>query len=357
MPTRSPWIAALFLSPIFLSAQNRAIEDFNNRLTAVEKQVENRTFYNAPGNPKVVDGYNLFITGDFLYWKATENGLTYALRANSPMDDPLTGKIQFKDPHFRWDYGFRLGFGYNIPHGDWDLYVNWTHFNTGAHDHAKPKENSGLFPVWAFPAGTLNIGFVPEAKAFWKLNLSIIDLELGKEFFVGKKLTLHPHLDVRTVWVDQHYTVDYIDRTTPFFDQVKMKNDYWGIGPRLGIDLQWMLRWGFSINGSADAALVYGEFDISQHEEDKESPSNHLRFHEEMHNAIAITDLGIYLSWDYMFSHDQYHIGLQVGWEQTIFFEQNQLFRFLDPFYQGSIVSNQGNLMLQGITLSGRIDF
>ena len=344
----------LFFIPIAAMAQNQTPDQFDQRLTALEKQVQNKTLYNAPARSEVVDGYNFFLTGDFLYWKAEENGLTYAFKVKHPENDLFNNHLHLKDPHFEWDYGFRVGAGWNIPHDHWDLYLNWTHFYTGAQGHVHANQDEGIFPVWAAPFGPLGNHFVLRSKAFWKLYLNILDAELGKEYYVGKKLSLRPHLDIRTVWIDQHFTVDYED--PDLNDRVEMKQNYWGIGPRVGLDLQWWLCWGLSICGNADISLVYGKIRSHQEEEMVGVPG-HLHYNQHLHITRAITDLGLYLAWDHMFYHDQYHFGLKAGWEEHLFFGQNQLFRFLDPFFNGSIVSNQGDLALQGWTFSARIDF
>lgn len=332
-------------------------QTFSERLTAVERQVKTQTLYNASSRAEVVDGYNLFLTGDLLYWKGEENGLTYALKSDVPNGNLLSGKTDFKDPDFEWDIGFRIGLGYNIPHDNWDLYANWTHFNTGAHGSVNAERDDQLFPVWALPAGPLNTHAISRAKSFWKLSLNTLDVELGKEYYVGKSLSLRPHLDLRTAWIDQHFTVDYENPPNHFEDQVSMKNDYWGIGPRLGLNLQWWLSKSFSIEGGGAVSLVYGDFSIHQREEVKKAPDDgiHLRHH--LHITRAMTDLGLFIAWDHMFFHNQFHLGVKLGWEQHIIFEQNQFFRFLDPYFQGSIVSNQGDLTLQGWTFAGRIDF
>lgn len=332
-------------------------QDFDNRLSALESQVQNQSFYNAPARPEIAKGYNLFLTGDVLYWKAEENGLTYGVKTSDATADPLSGKLQLKDPHFVWDTGFRVGLGYNIPHDKWDFYANWTRFYTGAHAHSHAKGGGGIFPVWAFPAGQLNVGFVEKSKAHWKLSLNMLDIELGKEFQVSRRLSLRPHLDLRTAWIDQSYSIDYENITTPFFDKVSMDCDYWGIGPRAGLGFQWNLISGFSIDGDAEISLIYGNDSLRQSEKVHTAPANHLHFKEHMHSTRAITDLGLFLSWDQMLGHGNYHFSVKAGWEQHIFFEQNQFFRFLDPFFQGSIVSNQGDLMLQGWTFKGRLDF
>ncbi len=347
----------LLLAPLPLLAATDPIEEFNTRLTAVEHQLKTQTLYNAPALPQVHDPYHIFFTGDFLYWKAEENGLTYALKVESPASAELSGSIELIDPHFRWDCGFRLGMGFDLPHDYWDLYFNWTRFYTGAHGHCNTNAVQGIFPVYAFPSGPLQNAFVPHSKAFWKLFLNILDSELGKEYYVGKRLSLRPHLDLRTAFIDQEFTVDYENPPKAFFDRVKLKNDYWGVGPRTGLDFQWWITDGLSFSGNVAVSLVYGNFSIHQKEELEGSSTPSLHFHKHLHTARAITDLGLYIGWDHMCFHDTFHFGIRAGWEQHVFFEQNQFFRFVDPYFQGSIVSNQGNLMLQGWTFSARLDF
>jgi hypothetical protein len=332
---------------------------FNERLTAAEQQLKTCPFYNPSARAQVAKGYNLFLTGDFLYWKATENGLTYAVSSNNPDGTLSTTHLKLFEPHFRYDYGFKVGAGFNIGHDAWDLYANWTHFYTGAHAHKHAKSGEGLYPVWAFPSGPLSGLTVQEAQEHWKLFLSLLDVELGKEYYVGKHLSLRPHLDIRTAWINQDFNCEYnraVSGFVTFDDRVEMKNDYWGVGPRLGLDSQWWLGAGFSFYGKAAFSLIYGPYSIKQ-EEKAETLSKKLVFHREMHIARAITDLGLYFAWDHMFFDNSYHFGVMGGWEQHLFFEQNQLFRFLDPLFQGSLLSNQGDLTLQGWTLSARIDF
>ncbi|MES2122544.1 MAG: Lpg1974 family pore-forming outer membrane protein [Chlamydiota bacterium] len=348
---------SLCLTSALLHAQDNTPQQFDERLSALELEVQKRPFYNAPARPEIANGYNLFFTGDFLYWKAEENGLTYALKTSNATQSPLSGKLSLKDPHFEWDMGFRLGLGYNIPHDEWDIYANWTRFYTDAHGHTHAKENEGIYPVWAFPAGPINLEFVQKSKAHWSLFLNILDIELGKEYQVSKRLSLRPHLDLRTAWINQNYSVKYEILSPVLFDKVKMSCDYWGIGPRAGLGFQWNIVSGFSIDGDADISLIYGNDSLHQSEKSHPTPDDHLHFKEHMHSARAITDLGLFLSWDQMLGHGNYHFSIKAGWEQHIFFEQNQFFRFLDPFFQGSIVSNQGDLMLQGWTAKARIDF
>ena len=57
------------------------------------------------------------------------------------------------------------------------------------------------------------------------------------------------------------------------------------------------------------------------------------------------------------FSRDRYHFGVKFGWEFNVFFDQNQLVRFVGDTAPGSFVQNDGELSFQGLTLGMRFDF
>lgn len=81
---------------------------------------------------------NFFIEASVLYWfpkvAGTEfiNGV-YSLKKCKFMDKPFSvGStkhcLEFVDLSANW--GFRVGFGYNLPCDGWDLFLNYTSFNS-----------------------------------------------------------------------------------------------------------------------------------------------------------------------------------------------------------------------------------
>ena len=58
-----------------------------------------------------------------------------------------------------------------------------------------------------------------------------------------------------------------------------------------------------------------------------------------------------------VFFWERYHIGIQAGWENHMFFNQNQFIRFTDSNAQASFFANQGDLTLQGFSARVRFDF
>lgn len=350
-----------------------SIKELQNKVSLLQQQVnniqekQNQKVYPSAGRPQVAHGWNVFLTGDLLYWRANVNQVPYALKA--PIHDqasfyPVGGK--FKYPEFEWNFGFRVGAGWNTCRDDWDLFAEWTRIHLSAHGHDKSSGTQFLFPTYA--DSIMAAAAANTAEEHWHLHLNMIDLELGRECYLGKAFTLRPHIGVRTAWIDQHFNFEYDGQTliqNSSFNDVEYHNDFWGMGLRGGLDSQWELGWGISIFGDFALSLLYGNFSVSR-ENDLSALILGSQFvfdktnHDSYHLARAIADMSMGLRWDYMFLKDRYHIGLQAGWEEHIFWGQNQLYNFMDAialFNHGKTVFNNGDLTTQGFTFSARLDF
>lgn len=356
-----------FLSTLIATSRgwtdtSEMLQSFDERLTALETKVKEEKIYNSPARAEVVKGYNLFFTGDFLYFQAEENGLDFGIKTNNPTFTPTDDNLRYKNLDFDYDIGFRAGVGFNVPHDAWDLYGNWTHYNTEVNGHSHAIAGDGIFPIWSgfSPVQQGNPFYVIDAHARLQLNLNMIDVELGREYDVGKWLTIRPSMAIRTGFIDQHYHVIYspiILNNVAGIDKIKMKNEYWGIGPKAGIDTQWTLGKGLSVYGSAAVSLLFGEFTLRKNETFEGLALPNLKVHHDFHQVRAITDLEIGIRWDFLLAHDQYHFGLRAGYEQHLYFGQNQLDRVVYNAFNSNIVSNLGDLSLQGWTAALRVDF
>lgn len=330
------------------------VRNLENRVSALEQRKGASGMINPSGRPEVKDGADIFITGDLLIWQSHVNGLGYVIKnRGAGLSDSST-----KELHYNWDPGFRVGFGWNTPHDGWDLFANWTSYHNKATSYVSTGSSSFLYPSLAAPAFSL---LAPtSARAHWRLNLNMVDLELGREFFVSKWLTLRPFVGMRSAWIHQRMNVAYNQPAADEVFYVNMKNKYWGIGVRPGLNTQWGLGCGFSFYGNTSLSLLYGFFDLDQDQYSVTSVSivdpdidNDHSFR--VGRAIAEIQLGI--RWEHMLANDHLHFSIQTGWENLMFFGQNQFDRFVNATTIGTFVSNQGDLTIQGYTLSMRMDF
>lgn len=445
------WVIAFTVFTIAAQAD----DDVNPQMTSGSQKVANKSqncVINPPVRPLVEKGYGVFATGSFLWWKAIQDDLHYVSKAASVtcpgnfLLNSYDGKLY--NPDFKWDYGFELGLGYNLPYDGWDLYANWIRFDTsaknkhcgclcppGANANAtrpvmqQPGKCNGinvpptcppcadivLFPTFAPVITSDQYATTLQASSHWNLHLNLIDGELGRDFYVSKKLTLRPSIGIRGAFVDQTLDVNYrsnLNIINPInagfgIDSAsligtasscsKFENDFQGVGPKFGIDTDWILGKGFSIYGNAAIALVWGEFDIESNSvfnicADFEATtvtlqsisqlvneSNSYRLRQEFHSTKAMTDLALGVQWQMTFM-DRIGLLLQLGWDHHLLFNQNQMIRLLEqftpfplaPLVPGilqSVIPNltttevfvtprrNGDLSLQGLTFTARLDF
>lgn len=382
------------------------VRNLEHRVNALEYR-NNSCMLNPPARPTQKCDWGVLITVEPLFLKAYENGLDFAVTTQNgplftaPVNPPnansatsLQGRSKGKRINFEWDWGVRVGLGANLPHDGWDIIANWTHFFTNAHKSLVAAPNEVIEPTLLHPQsgggsfGSKGVlqqqsGASLGAKSRWKLRLNEIDLELGRQFFVSKWLTLKPHGGFRTAWVRQTLDTDYTNMLVQpvavvgsnesfSSSNVFMKNNYWGLGLIAGLDTQWGLSCGWSLFGNFAASILYGYFDTFHDESaivGAPLPTvnglgfvvgqeyNFFNYHRFYHMGRFITDFIIGLSYDTYFCDEDYHLGFDAGWEHHLFFGQNQFVVFIGDVEMGQSITNQGDLYLQGFSVKVRFDF
>jgi hypothetical protein len=353
----------IFTSTVMADTDNAQMRNLENRMNALEQRKGASGMINPPGRPQVRDGADLFLFGDLFYWNAHENGLPVAV-INEGSDVNLSD-ADAKVIHSDWDFGFRLGVGYNLPHDGWDVNLTWLRFHTHGHKRVHADSDEFIFPTRAH-AGDLINTVCDKSHSHWKLHLNQLDLDLGREFFVSKWVTLRPHFGLRTDWIYQKWDTDYRNFTgiaTPNEIEAEYKDNWWGMGLEAGLDTQWGLGGGWSLFGNMTGAILYGFHDMN-YEDEVSPPQDYTNSKGKFADvdfsyrvSHPVLDLMMGLRYDCMFSDDRFHFGIEAGWEHHIYFSQNQFPVFVDDASLGDFVTNQGDLTFQGWTIAARFDF
>ena len=273
---RKLWPLALtsllaFTSIVEAATDNAQMRNMENRITALEQRRGANGMLNPPARPQVKDGADLFVTLDLLVWQARETGLALGIMSQTPDTDVIAGG-KVSNFTFEWNPGFRLGVGYNMGHDSWDLNLTWLRFNTTGHRKAHAHSNQVFYPRLQHPADPVaNDNTFSKVKGHWRMELNQLDLDLGREFYVSKWLTLRPHFGLRSDWIHQKLTAKY-DHDAFFIPaqdtHVKDKDHWWGIGLEGGLDTQWGLGGGWSIYANICAAIIYGFHHLSYTDND-----------------------------------------------------------------------------------------
>jgi Legionella pneumophila major outer membrane protein precursor len=311
--------------------------------------------------------YDLSYTSSFdlLFWRAHEKSLVLTNKTSPVFFTDNFTDAKVLHPHFNWNVGFRVGFAYAIPCSPWQAALDWTFYETTIHQkrntNSSGDDPEGMFPIWAIAPDIIAGDYVSLAELEGKLNLNVVDLDFNYAFYCGNCFVIKPHGGVRTAWINQHahmvyaggiFLLDIISGGVSMrgADHVHLRNNFWGMGPRIGLKPELFLGNGFSLYGDAAISVLVAIFSIQQ----KEEYLSHERFEWKKHRTRArwVGDLSAGIAWKTFLCEEQNVLTLKLGWEYHIFFHQLELKG--DAFH---LVSHDRNLDVQGITLGSEIEF
>jgi hypothetical protein len=316
--------------------------------------------------PRVARGADVFVTADFIYWNVRQDGLAYANTGTIKgflllTDQNIATKGHVFHPDFKWEPGFKVGLGMNLSHDGWDLYAQYTWLRSKPNRTSKASvvnDVNNLKANWQVYGLDPLVDDLIYADTKWRLRFNVIDLELGRNFYASKFLTMRPHIGLKGSWQDDDLVNRY--RFIPMdLSQVRMRNniDYWGIGVRTGSNNAWYFMRNFCLFGDFALSALWSRFEIRRKDfntrdfvNEPENEILHLHTENTVRSLKAVLELTIGLRYDVWWSDDDYHFGLQAGWEEQLWFSHNQHYKVLE---EGA----HGDLTLQGLTVKARLDF
>jgi hypothetical protein len=313
--------------------------------------------YNQSAIIDVCGSWDFFITGTFLWIQPIEEQLEFALTSYNNAVTSV-GKIHKLD--FDWKPAFKVGCGKNFNHDNWDAYFQYTRIKTSMSSSAKKGNtpNEELRDMWLNQAVLAN---TTEVKENWKLKFNIIDFELARAFYNGKKLVFRPYYGLKGGWINQSINITDTQTTGNITGSFKSKS--WLIGPRIGVNSQWQAGCGFRINGNAAASLFYQQFHkLEKREPYINNPTLWYTYSGAINHSITNINAsleGLFgIGYGTYFYRNNYHFDIDIGYEIQLFLDQNML-RYIQQFsnYNNNNVSKAGNLLFHGLNITVRFDF
>lgn len=252
---------------------------------------------------------NLSISGEFLYWRAFQSGLDICVpRRVSDRITPsghVTSTFSGKghDLDFRWDPGYRVGVRYGFACNEWDIAASWTHF----HSHAN---GSG--------------------HRHWNINFDVIDVTTGYEPEMGLCFDIRPFIGLRGAQIDQKLHAGHRDES-----HKHLKAEFEGLGPLLGLGVDWEIGCNFSLYASASVAWLYGNFHVKSFERDRFVDAvNICKLRKHLDANIAGADATIGIRWQRCFCKNK-QFYLQLGLEHHRYFNFNRIGCYGDLSFDG----------------------
>jgi hypothetical protein len=354
--------------------------DMDSRVTQLENQMQQVRTETAMGtygantataSPQIEgDCYGWFFTADVLYWHAKVGGTEFAYTDNDPVGAlPIKGRVKHID--FEWDWGFRFGLGYNFDHDGWDIRAEYTYFDSNGSDSTSAGLNSTVIPLRGTSGIVATVAnpayqfiFCGSAKSQYDFDYQSVDLELGRAYFVSRTLSFRPHWGLKSAWIDQQQITRYTGGTANDNNlglgvntvHVKDDCDFWGLGPRVGVDSKWYLGCGFSIFGNVAGALLFGHFDVNHKERYSLLQDNRVKMSANRHAFSPNVQMQLGLRYDTYVHCGKQHIGVGLGYEANYWWRQNQMLK-IDDAQVLKYERYSEDVSMHGLTLDIKWDF
>ena len=293
------------------------------------------------------DGMEWFVTGDYTYWTAREDNIEFAVvdtpQGAGAAQDVSQGQVY--RPNNKWVSGFKAGLGSNFCHDGWDVYAEYTWFKSKSN-----KSLSGFAEIDATPGVTVladiywnvdtdsNSGNdYGSAAAEWRLNMNIVDLELGRNFYVSPRLMLRPFYGLKGAWNKQHMNVSF-DGANPGAGEpvvgaaTKNQIKNWGIGVRAGMDTSWHFCRDLSVIGDLALTGLWEQFKVTRFDVSTTAGAvtdSGINLKENQYGVKPIIEWMLGLKWETGLSCDDYHLSVTAAWEEQVWFGQIDSCAFL----------------------------
>ncbi len=292
-----------------------------------------------------------FITeAQFLYFRSFEKGLalTNSSKPISAATDFTRGSL--KNPKFYFQPGFKISLGYEF-NNPWKIEASYLRLHQRANRSNNLPQGSGNFPIWSFGDMITKNSFITSSKMGWKLALNRIDLLASYPLSFPPWVTLTPIFGIENAFIDQNMNYNYQGGIFPNSkSKTSMINNYFGIGPKIGIIPSFTFGRGVSLVGRATASYYMGKFYI--HQKQKYISDTVFSKDSSYFQGRWNTDLGIYLNYQTNPLTNKIVFSASGGYEYFVFFNQYQLQRGSIHFF-----SDNHNLKVYGWNLKLKVEF
>ena len=273
-----------------------------------------------------------FAAAGLVYWRPFENGLDTCVSSEF-IDEVVDGAAisildsDRRDPRFEWSPGFWVGAGYEFACSNWAVAAFWTHFNTNSHGSG---DGGG--------------------RGKFHIDFDVVDILAAYDFKASPCFALRPFAGVRGVRIDQKlHNGEFFDSipfstTTEVFTTNKKKQNFWGVGPVIGIEGDFDIGCGFSLYAEGSVSWLYGKFDVKFFEREVSIDAVDICIgRKHLDGNIAAADAEIGVRWMTCFC-DNMELVLQFGLEHHRYFNYNR-------------IGNYGDLTFDGFNVSAGIGF
>lgn len=274
-------------------------------------------------------------------------------------DTLVTEKNGYQNNNWGWNWGVKATIGFRVSEDAWDLSFNFAYLQATKRQHNRANTTStptksiyplsGVLTTLSFNNKYNPVTTQSEFDSFsLRNNFNIYDsnIDLAREFFVSKKLSLKPIAGIKGTLIEQKAYIRFVNGMPNPNGTFTNKNNYWGVGPQAGAGIRFGFSRHVSLNCQLDGALLWGQI------RNKEMYLNYttgappfpLNNTYKANRYQLVPNFNIYAGFvfDTNFSHDTKNIAFNVGYENRYFLNS------IDT--ANSVTRAKGSTSLQGFS-------
>jgi hypothetical protein len=248
-----------------------------------------------------------------LYVQPNGSDFLYGQKTVSSSATSTVNRSLGVDGDYQW--GYHVDVQYVLPGDGPDITLGYTHLDSDDSE-SKSGLSSTAFSGITIPAAASAV--VANAKSDY--DYIDVDLLLGKEFVLQNRYHFHPFAGVRYASIDTKdrasYNVTAAAATTTSTGEVR--NDFDGVGPRVGLDAGIEVANGFSLVARAAGSMIIGNYDWKS-TTTTSTTSNTVRNSEE-NILVPEADYRLGVNYTHHFSPET-SVGVELGWTTVHYFD------------------------------------
>ncbi len=348
--------------------------------------------YNAPARIDVTNSWDAFIKGSFIYWLPKLKGMEYAItrpadyNTNVNAVSPPVNRVYKLHNVSQSDYkpGFKLALGTNLAHDNWTMMIEYVRLTGTNSSSVSLSTYSWLnFPerlvsLWIDSSLEHNTPTDATSGPFMHLTgkletkYNMFNLEFARPLYESTCLTMRPFFGLTSGWIDFDFTtVGKIQDSLLLIKGIAHSNS-WLLGPRTGLDGQWILGAGFDLEADVAGALAYQSITVDYKQSSAEFSDHYSRLGNKDYSQITpVLEGNLGLGWGTYFADNSWHFSVKALYEFIYYFEQNYMRKVSSQILNSTVLSARGtsgvvnsrsnsdleDFFMHGLTITARLDF
>lgn len=339
-----------------VSASAFAGSDLETRVVELEKKIDMISTTTATGVYGVKtasaraepDGYGWNLSLDVLYWQTKLGGAAYG-QVNNAYGlnvSPINTREVTQEPRFKWDFGVKFGIGYNFDYDKWDSRLEYTYFRNQADSHVRKLSLPSVVvsdlldaaaplmyeSVSDFINDRVHDVFAQEGQGYVDNKFDDLFIDLGRNYFVSKYLSMRPAFGVEATWFNLRATakfmggvtqreIGYGDLIAVGDEAMRFENErhFYGIGPRVSFDTKWHLGESFCFYGDVKGALLFSYIKNEYEATYTGQPNNAAKRIHNYHSLNPAVKFELGIMYDKYCMNDTQHFSIALGYENQYY--------------------------------------